>query len=136
LPPWFAHFAVSASTVQQLHHRFGVARTGERIFGCDVFDAFEIVSRESYFNRADVFLEIFSAFRSGNGNDVVTLGEHPRQSELSWRAMLFASDLFHFPNQFEVAIEVVALKPWHRAPIIALGQIAGFLNLAGEESSA
>jgi hypothetical protein len=39
--------------------------------------------------RANILLQISTPFGSGNGNDVVPLGQHPGERELSGRAALF-----------------------------------------------
>ena len=45
----------------------------------DFVDTPEVSWRELYLQRADIFFEIAAALGAGDGDDVVTLREKPRQ---------------------------------------------------------
>src|SRR5882724_8093344 len=112
------------------------SRTDERILGRHFVDSCQILARKIDIEGADVFLQILSPFRSWNRNDVFTLGEDPRQRELSRSATFFARDFFHSLHQIEIALKIFALKSRRRSSVVVLRQIFRFLNLAGQESAA
>src|SRR5205807_3213471 len=101
----------------------------------DFLDSFEIFAGKIDIERADVLLEIFSAFGSRDWNDVVALREHPCQRELRRRAFLFASNFFDALYDIEIALKIVALKSRRRPPVVVLRNVFRLLNLTGQEST-
>src|SRR5207245_2640614 len=111
------------------------SRAGEGVFGIDCSDSLEVFAGKIDIERTDVFLQILSPFRSWNRNDVFTLGQDPRERELSRSATFFARDFYHSLHQIEIALKILALKSGRRSSVVVLRQVFRFLNLAGQKTA-
>jgi hypothetical protein len=61
-------------------------------------------------DRAEVLLEVGPALGAGDRDDVVATGEHPGQRQLRRGHVLRRGELSDGTDEFEVAVEVVALE--------------------------
>ncbi len=65
-----------------------------------------------------------------NRNNVVSLGEHPRQSQLGRSTTVLLRDLLDFRYQLQILLEILPLKARVLSPEIVLGQILDALDLS------
>ena len=80
--------------------------------------------------------KISAALGSGDGNDVVPLGQHPGKGELSRRAALFGSKSPDPLHQLHVPTEILLLETGHVAAPIVLGKIIEAGDLGGQKPTA
>jgi hypothetical protein len=92
--------------------------------------------REVNIERADILLQISTSFSSGNGNDVVPLGHHPGEGELSGRAAFFCSKQLDPIHQFHISTEILRLETGHAAAPIVDGEIIKVGDPGGQEAPA
>ena len=81
-----------------------------------------------------VLFKIASAFRSGNWNDVLPLGQHPGECELRGRHTFFAGDLLDLLYEPDILFEVLSLKPRAHSAIVVLSEVLKFLYRPRKES--
>ena len=96
----------------------------------------EILRRQVNIERADILLQISTSFSSGNGNDVVPLGQHPGEGKLCGRAALFCSKPLDPIHQFHIPTEILLLETGHAAAPIVVGKIIKAGDLGGQEPAA
>src|SRR6266849_10637214 len=126
---------VNLLRVDQIHHVFGVAQSRRGTGGKDFIQATQVVLRQFQIHCGGVFLKILAALRAGDGDNVVTLRQHPRERQLGWLASFFARDLFDFFHEIEILLKVFALEAWRGTAIVIGCQVFEFLELAGKKAS-
>src|SRR5437773_1974835 len=111
----------------------GVPRSGG---GTQAFDLSNLGARHRHGEGADVFLDVPPVLGAGNRDDVVAVGEQPRERELAGRAAFLPGERFDAPDKIEILLKVVTLKARMVLAPIALGDVLRTRDLAGEEPAA
>jgi hypothetical protein len=127
---------VPSLTIDHPHRPFRITRPGKGLLGGDFINAREIGAGKIHIECADIFLQIFAPFCTGNWHDVVALCQHPGERKLRRRTLLFAGDRRKSLDQIEIALKNFALKSRRRAPIIIVRQILRFLDFSSQKSAA
>src|SRR6266853_301875 len=128
-------FVQGVLSVQGRHCHLRIAETSSDAFGSYLVNARQIVGSELNVDRAKVFFQVFAALGAGDGNNVLTLGQHPGQRKLRRRAVLLARDLFDLCHQIKVLLEVISLEARRYAPEIIWRQIFKAFELSGKEAT-
>ena len=102
----------------------------------DGIDLGELFRGQSYFERAEVFVQVLEALRAGDGDYVLALGQHPRESELTRRAALRRRELADLFREVEVLLEVLPLKARVGATDVIGREVVKRLKLPGQEPAA
>src|SRR5882672_2930471 len=72
-------------------------------------DPIEVWLRQRHVHRGEVLLEVFAALRARDWNDVVALGQDPRERELTRGAPFLVRKLLDLCDDPEVVLQVLAL---------------------------
>src|SRR6202041_2484456 len=126
--------AIIVSDPQTAHVFLRISRSDGRPSGRHLVDPPQVSGAERNPEGPEILVEVRAPLCARNGHDVFALREHPGQSQLRWSAMLFLGDLFNARDQFQVLLEVLALKARRHAPEI-LGAKFRTLHLAGEDAA-
>ena len=86
--------------------------------------------------RADVLFQISTSFSSGDGNNVIPLGQHPGEGKLGGRAALFCGKPLDPIHQFHIPTEILLLETRHAAAPIVVGEIIKTGDPRSEEATA
>src|SRR5690349_9691259 len=86
-------------------------------------DPREVVLGQLDVARAPVLLEVGHALGAGDRDDVVALGEHPRQRQLARRRALLLGELAELRGQELVALQVLAGEARVAAPEVAFVEL-------------
>src|SRR5260370_15158211 len=124
------------SPVEQIHHRLRITRPGKSIVRRDFVDPREISNGKIDIERTDIFLQIVAPFGAGDWDDVVALGQYPGKRKLRRRALFRAGNFANSLHEIEIALKIIALKSWRRAPEIVFLQILRLFDFAGQKSAA
>src|SRR5208282_444932 len=121
------------SRVDQMHHLFRIARSRGGARGKDFVQTAQVIRSQFQIHRRGVFLEILTPLRAGDGDNVVTLRQHPGERQLCRLTFFFARDLFHFLYQIQILLKVFALEARRQTAIIIRRQVFELLELAGKK---
>src|SRR5262245_66401251 len=78
---------------------------------------------------------VLAALGSRNGNDVITLCQHPGKGKLSWRAAFSGSKSPDPLNQFYIPTEILPLETRHATPPIIVGKIFHTHDFCGQKTA-
>ena len=98
------------STIYRCHCGSRVARPRRCASGDSFVDSGQIAGRKLDLHRAHIFFQVVPSLCSRYGDDLVTLGQDPRQRELSRRAVLLAGNLLDAVDQLQIPGKVLTLK--------------------------
>src|SRR6267378_3093143 len=101
-----------------------------------VLDLRALDARQRHVEGADVFFRVLTMLGAGNRDDVVPLGEQPRERELAGGAPLLARERFDAPDEIEIRLEVLPLEARMVLAPIVLGNVFQSLDLTREEAAA
>src|SRR2546426_3837702 len=122
-----------SSAVDRFHSAVGVARArGDP----DIFEPRHVGVRQLHVEGADVFFDVFAVLRAGNGDDLVSLAEQPRQGELARRATLLAREVCDAGDEIQILLEILALKPGMVLAPITLRNVLRPRDLTSEKTAA
>ena len=83
-----------------------------------------------------VLFQVLAALGPWDGDDVVTLGEQPREGELPRGDPLAVGDLAHPVRQLQIFLEVLLREAWEAgAAGVVLGHVLDAPPASGEEAS-
>src|SRR5215469_2738890 len=86
-------------------------------------------------NSRGILFKVLPPLRPRNRNDVFTLSQHPCQRKLRRLVLLLPRNFFHAAHQLEVLLEICALKPWRRPPVVLRREILEFPDLLRKEAA-
>jgi hypothetical protein len=86
--------------------------------------------------RSHILLDSRNRGRARDGEEVVSLGQNPRQSQLAGSAVLLLGDLSDAVHEFEVFGEVLGREAWCEGTEVALFEVIRAANLAAEHAAA
>jgi hypothetical protein len=84
------------------------------VTGCKPFEKVKVINGETEVGGAGVFRQPVDPLGAGNWDHVVTLGEEPRQCELSERDAAAIRHLPKFADHGTVAVAGVTREAWAR----------------------
>src|ERR1039458_9726892 len=84
---------------------------------------------------SEIFFEIAYVLRSGDGDDILALSEHPGKGQLRGRTADLLCDLPHGLGQMQIALEVFALEPGMVTPPVVLRNGILRLEPSSEETA-
>src|ERR1700732_1492254 len=122
--------------VYALHSTRGIAFAGGHAERGDFVDTQEFRSGNRNFKRSKILIEIRSPLCARNGYYVFSPRKHPRQRELRGSAAFLGCNFLNSLNQFQVLLEVLALKSRSMPAVIVLRDILKFLELARQKTAA
>ena len=96
-------------------------------------ESVELLSGEYYRIRRRVLLDSGDTASAGNGRDVITSSEEPRQRRLGRGRPDLGADGTDFIDDGEVPDEVLAGEPRVRLAPVVVGEVVDGANLAGEQ---
>src|ERR671926_131630 len=118
------------------HLLVGISFTGGRSAGDDLLDAGEVVFSERYTGGTCVIFEVLAALGPGDGDDIIALGEQPREGELAWGDALAVGDLAHPVRKLQILLEVLPCEAREAgAAGVVLGHVLDAPPASGEEAS-
>src|SRR5205814_333117 len=120
-------------TVDGTHRSVGVARTRG---GSQILELRHVGARHRHGEGADVFFDIFPPLGPRDRHDVVPFRKEPGERQLARRTALRACERFDPSHEVEVLLKILALKPRMIAAPIAVLDVFGTLDLAGEKAAA
>ena len=115
-------------SVYQGLHRRRISVTRRRIQWKDFLQSLNQVRGERKFRSRRILFKILAPLGPGNGNNVLTLRQHPRQGKLAGSHAGLCRQLPELIKQFKIALEVLALESWTLAAIVVRGKIIGALE--------
>src|SRR3954471_15204943 len=96
----------------------------------------QVVVSERDLRRGDVLLEVLHALRAGDRHDVLASRENPRDGDLARLRIVLAGDLLDHAHELHVLVERLALEARVHAAEVALVEVVGALDRAGQEAAA
>ena len=93
-------------SIHDLHSGFWVTRSCGSTGRQDPINLGEILGHHPNLQGCDIILKVPAPLGTGNGNDVISLGQHPGERKLRRRATLARSNRFHFLHEIEISLEV------------------------------
>src|SRR5712691_5328218 len=83
-----------------------------------------------------VLVEVFAALGADDGDNVLALGEQPREGKLRLSALLFRGNFFDSLQQGEILLQIFSLKPRRKLPVVVLRDVCALPKASGEEAAA
>src|SRR5215468_1315902 len=125
----------SPSSIDKAHHPGGITFAGDGVARRNFFDLAQITIGQADVQGPEILLQIFSAFSSENGDDVLSLGQDPSQSQLRRGATFRRCERTSPLDQIEVALEILALETRRIATIVVRRQVFKTLDRSAQEPS-
>ena len=129
-------YAAHDSAIDVFHHGLGIAKACRRAPGEDALDARELFGGEAHFARLRILFEVLPPLGARDGHDVFSLGEHPRERELTCRDALRRGERLDVGDEGHVVGEIRPLKTRRRAAVVVVAsEIFRALDFAGEKAT-
>src|SRR3954471_22606082 len=96
----------------------------------------EVVVGERDLRRGDVLLEVLHPLCARDRDDILAAAQDPCDRDLARLRVVLVRDLLDHPHELHVLVERLALEARVHAPEVALVEVVGALDRAGQEAAA
>jgi len=93
-------------SIHDLHSGFWVTRSCRSTGGQDAINLGNVLGGQPNLQGANIILKVPPPLGAGNGNDVISLGQHPGERKLCRRATLPRGKRLHLLDEIEIPLEV------------------------------
>src|SRR5579863_7661103 len=125
----------ATSSIHQLHHVFRIACPSSCITRKDLVAPALVLCGKLNVNSSDIFFQIFTALGTRNRHNILSLRQHPSQSQLRGPAAFLFRYFLHPAHQIKILLEVIALESRRIATVIVGGEIIESFELPSQETA-
>ena len=101
----------------------GIAISSRDAGGKNFIDTAYVVLAELHVESRNVLFQILATLSSRDGHDVLVLGQHPCQRQLSRLAAFLFRDFLDSTNQGEIFLKVLTLKARRESAVVVFRKI-------------